>query len=368
MKKLLFLFHFFVFGIVITAQIQITTTDLSNLFAVGKSWIRYEVEDPGVTMNVGSPGAATQNWVVPNLIWADSTTLVNLLPSSTPYASFFPGATNTQYSTGFNSGYNVSTYEYFQVANNELNSLGSVIHYQSGQIDTTIITTETEFILPLPLAYGASFGASRDSNDIGGGSWIITNSTQSVDAFGSIALPWNTYGTLRVNATDESEFYFGGVLLQQTSETYYNWLTKDGGIFEVDLDTNSATTGTVILKYASLTKIVNTVSVETETISPADFALFQNYPNPFNPVTIIRYSIPSIPASSHSEKGKNEVGFVTLKVYDILGNEIATLVDEYKSAGSYEVVFKAENLSSGIYIYKLFAGNLIITKKMALIR
>jgi hypothetical protein len=90
---------------------------------------------------------------------------------------------------------------------------------------------------------------------------------------------------------------------------------------------------------------------------PVDIQLFQNYPNPFNPRTNIRYSI-----SSRQ--------FVNLKVYDILGNEIATLVNEDKTAGTYEVEFSYglnhSNLPSGVYFYQLRAGNFIETKKMIL--
>ncbi|GIV46068.1 MAG: hypothetical protein KatS3mg036_0886 [Ignavibacterium sp.] len=85
------------------------------------------------------------------------------------------------------------------------------------------------------------------------------------------------------------------------------------------------------------------------------FSLEQNYPNPFNPSTKISWQSP---VSS----------WQTLKVYDILGNEVATLVDEYREAGKYEVEFDAENLSSGIYLYKLQAGSFIDTKKMILMR
>ena len=76
--------------------------------------------------------------------------------------------------------------------------------------------------------------------------------------------------------------------------------------------------------------------------------LEQNYPNPFNPSTKIRYTIPNVIAS-----GAKQSQLVTLKVYDVLGNEVATLVDEYKSVGKYEANFNANALTSGIYFYKL---------------
>ena len=94
---------------------------------------------------------------------------------------------------------------------------------------------------------------------------------------------------------------------------------------------------------------------ESESNQVSDYKLYQNYPNPFNPSTRIEYEIP-------------EVSFVTVKVYDVLGNEVATLVNEEKPAGTYEVVFNASELSSGIYFYKIEARNFIETKKMVLLR
>ena len=95
--------------------------------------------------------------------------------------------------------------------------------------------------------------------------------------------------------------------------------------------------------------------LEIEIASPSEISLEQNYPNPFNPTTSIQYAI-----SSRQ--------FVTLKIYDILGNEIATLVNEEKSAGSYEIKFTVEGLSSGIYFYRLQAQDLTLIKKMLILK
>ena len=100
---------------------------------------------------------------------------------------------------------------------------------------------------------------------------------------------------------------------------------------------------------------------ETKTVY--EFELEQNYPNPFNPSTTIRYSIPFVIAS-----GTKQSQFVTLKIYEVLGNEVAALVNEEKQAGSYEVNFDASFLSSGIYFYKLQVGYYIETRKMVLLR
>ncbi|MCX6163292.1 MAG: YCF48-related protein [Ignavibacteriae bacterium] len=90
-------------------------------------------------------------------------------------------------------------------------------------------------------------------------------------------------------------------------------------------------------------------------ISPENFSLYQNYPNPFNPSTTIRFQI-------------KDLRFVTLKVYDILGKEITVLVNEKQSPGVYEVTLDGSSLVSGIYFYKLIAGDFSETKKMLLIK
>ncbi len=90
---------------------------------------------------------------------------------------------------------------------------------------------------------------------------------------------------------------------------------------------------------------------EEPVINPTQYKLSQNYPNPFNPNTTIQYAI-----SSRQ--------FVTLRVYDVLGNEVATLVNEYRDAGNYETEFSASKLSSGVYYYQLRAGSFVETKKM----
>ena len=105
------------------------------------------------------------------------------------------------------------------------------------------------------------------------------------------------------------------------------------------------------------------VSVADEETIPNSFSLEQNYPNPFNPSTRIRYSISDVIASETKQSQ-----LVTLKVYDVLGNEVATLVNEERTAGSYEVDFNAAGLSSGIYFYKLQAGSYTQTRKMILLR
>jgi hypothetical protein len=95
--------------------------------------------------------------------------------------------------------------------------------------------------------------------------------------------------------------------------------------------------------------------VEVQVIQPFEFSLEQNYPNPFNPSTKIKYSIP-------------QISQVQIKVFDVLGNELKTIVNEEKSTGTYEITLHAENLPSGVYFYQLRAGEFVQTKKMLLLK
>jgi len=97
------------------------------------------------------------------------------------------------------------------------------------------------------------------------------------------------------------------------------------------------------------------IGINNNVINNSDYSLEQNYPNPFNPVTNLKFGILN-------------TGFVSLKIYDALGKEVMTLVNDIRSAGRYEVEFDGSNLTSGIYFYKLESGNFISTRKMTLIK
>jgi len=108
------------------------------------------------------------------------------------------------------------------------------------------------------------------------------------------------------------------------------------------------------------------IEVEVD-FAPKEFMLYQNYPNPFNPNTIIKFTVPNVETNHDAS-----LQMVTLKVYDLLGNKVATLVNEEKEPGVYEVEFNPEsgirNPASGIYFYQLKAGQYSATKKMILLR
>ncbi|MBK7228349.1 MAG: T9SS type A sorting domain-containing protein [Ignavibacteriales bacterium] len=109
-----------------------------------------------------------------------------------------------------------------------------------------------------------------------------------------------------------------------------------------------------IVLYNLFGDMINDVK-EISDITPTSYDLGQNYPNPFNPTTTIRFSIP-------------EAGLVTLKVFNLLGQEVTTLFSGEKTSGVYEATFDASTVASGIYFYTLEAKNFSITKKMVLLK
>jgi len=119
--------------------------------------------------------------------------------------------------------------------------------------------------------------------------------------------------------------------------------------------TNSVFTNVPFNRYVTLSEDGTINSINDNIAIPDKFTLSQNYPNPFNPVT-------------HMDFGISNMGFVSLKVYNVLGEEIKTLINEIKPAGKYDITFDGSNLSSGIYFYTMKAGEIVITKRMLLLK
>jgi len=152
-----------------------------------------------------------------------------------------------------------------------------------------------------------------------------------------------------------------------TSSTYYNKFWEIAKNFTIGLFQKASYRLTCII-YTEWINAGGASSLANEKNNlPSSFDLLQNYPNPFNPTTKIKFTIPQVETRVGSS-----LQIVTLKVYDILGNEIATLVNEEKQPGIYEVEFNTSSIkhlpSSGIYFYRLEAGSFVQTRKMVLLK
>ena len=108
-------------------------------------------------------------------------------------------------------------------------------------------------------------------------------------------------------------------------------------------------------RWDSVMVDIGLTNVNENPISPNTFKLYDNFPNPFNPSTTVKYSL-------------TKTSFTKIKIYDAVGNEVATLVNDIKTAGTHQVLFNAEGLSSGVYYYSINSGSFSETKKMVLIR
>ncbi len=186
---------------------------------------------------------------------------------------------------------------------------------------------------------------------------ITTSIVHNVEIYGDTAVIAHYTAGVRVlnisNPTQPVEIAWYDTYPANNGNTY----TGCWGVYKFPSGKIAASdmrTGLYVLKVGT------SVGINENNNFANDFRLEQNYPNPFNPVTIIRYSIPSDVRGQTSD--------VKLVVYDILGNEVATLVNEKQNAGSHSVEWDAVNYPSGIYYYRIFSGNFTDTKQMILVK
>ncbi len=183
------------------------------------------------------------------------------------------------------------------------------------------------------------------------------NYIESVNLLGFYEKGDSVYNIQPVSATIGQvctlNFYLDLELLKRQYIFKYKIQAKDKGL--ILHYSTSPNTG-----YFSLVYVDSTTNITDNDNRPNNFALVQNYPNPFNPSTKIRYAIPLL--------GGARGGLVTIKIFDVLGNEIETLVNEEKSPGTYEITWNAVGLPSGVYFYQLRSGEFVETKKMLLLR
>jgi hypothetical protein len=335
------------------SQISITASDVISQFAAGKNQESISAGDTvKYTMNVGTASSTSaQSWSLPaSAIFLDTSTSVNVAPSSTPYASYFPLATNALVGTLTESSGIATVTSFLRIANDSLIALGSATNFK----DTSIFSISKRLLGILPFSLG-TVSKSRDSV-AGSGSYEIQNTTTTYDAYGTIVLPIGTFSCLRATSVNVIEFHAPGGSIPNDTSISFTWYTKEGHECGVSVVNSSQTSGSIQVDHVSYTEVNATTSVPSGPIGVAKtFSLAQNYPNPFNPSTQIQFSVP-------------KAGYVTLKVYDMLGREVATLINGQLVPSSYSITWNAANVASGVYLYKLDAGSYSATKKMVLMK
>ena len=218
------------------------------------------------------------------------------------------------------------------------------------QIIFTPITKTADSLLTFTLTVNHYFSVDTSSYVLQGLNFIDTVSMSGFYSSANDTLPFNTVYGENIYGTKKFSFNVPiDINLLSSNYKLNYWITaQDKGIVpHSDYKPSDSTYYQMILD--------TTVSVDDQINLLTSFQLYQNYPNPFNPITTIKYEIP-------------KEGLVSLKVYDILGSEIATLVNEEKSVGRYEVNFNASSLSSGVYLYRIQVNDFINVKKMILMK
>jgi len=317
---------------------------------VGDSFTTSNMDTTGVT-----EGASGSNitWDFSNVTATGQQFIAQYVdPSEAPGDSLFPDA-----DVAIN--YDELSYSFYDTESNTVHSLGMAFE------DFSIVYLNTEKVAEYPFTFNSTFLDNFQAEyELEEGLIVrhigITQFTG--DAFGNIILPdGSNHAALRVKIfrqTADTMFVMGFPLsTTEVKATTYKWYTSESkfpvfGISYLEININGNITTDKQVDYNTETP------TDVDDKSPQivnGFELLQNYPNPFNPSTKISW---------YSSVGSHQ----TLKIYNVLGTEVATLVDEYKPAGSYEVDFDASKLSSGVYLYRLQSGSETMTKKMTLIK
>lgn len=334
-----------------SAQITITAGDIATSLAQGRS-ITGRTDTTRRTVNIGTLGSTSWNF---NPLTAFFTaTSVSVRPDTTPFIGLFPGATHVLRTVVVGV-----TYTYYRLGTN-LFFPGTGT---TGSFSARTRSVPEQLLYQLPMTFGTSWTATYAESSVVilppplPPSITITNhsATNTVDAYGNLTMPGGgVIAALRLR-TDRR---FTTATSSGRTITYSFLAANGASVSVVAADTLQPNTGNIVISSASWSG--GATDVRLTDAAPAAFALMQNYPNPFNPSTRIGFSVPASPAGGQAS------GFTMLRVFDILGREVATLVNENLAPGSYETTFDATSLASGVYFYRLQAGGLVQTKKLVL--
>jgi hypothetical protein len=356
----------------IYSQITITQTDFNALFPIGASENSF-ADTNAVSVNIGNPGG-NNTWDFSGYI-ADYTMSINYInPAGTPAAAAFPLSNVAGYSTRTFMSDDTTTitsesWNYYSTGTPSL-EYGSysennfVTPNTQGVLETATIHfppfNEYDFPVTFSKIWSRTDSTRSESafNSVPTGFVSVLKSVinYNIDAWGTLLLPdGGSYPALRLREDETTTTYFPGFPISTDMSTTYSFITKTGESFsvlaDVDVAPNSGTImGTIGWSDNSVTSVE-----EISGITPSEFGLSQNYPNPFNPTTLREYSLTT-------------ESFVAVKIYDVLGNEVAVLVNEEQHAGIYRANFNAAGLASGLYFAQINAGDFSKSIKMTLLK
>jgi hypothetical protein len=374
-----------------TQAITIDSNDVKAMYSVGRR-ITYNTDTLSKNLNIGDPGGSGV-YDFSSLLSNTKRVLTSVTKSTTLYASEFPEATHAMLDTAFSYRLYVkfgttdlgwgtvkssAAYLYFGVGSDErFYGIGAVATGYLDQMPTVPITIKNprwvnappSVDLSLPLEYSKSWTNNYADSLIGVINFFTdynirignTDSvTYLVDGYGTLTVPGGfSQPALRVRKV--GRYSFVDTVNNLNIPLQYLYFAKNGASAEVGLDDTTITSGTVKVRYAKWTIPLPT-GVETVAGVPQNFSLEQNYPNPFNPTTTISYSVGVAGGQSPA------AGNVRLAVYDMLGREVAVLVNEKKEAGIYTATWNASGMASGMYLYRLTTDGYTASRSMVLLK
>ena len=329
------------------AQIIIQKADFQKIFTAHAT-LKFS-SDTSKQVNVGKTGGPNV-YDFSALTFTDTSTQMLYLSSEVPFLA-----------TRFDPSSLFWTNSFPHVDGNPVMYFGSSTFESLGEVTITDTSQEVRYHIPheiigqLPVTYNQSWGTTGaglgpDTLFVNGllrntsSGWNSAEST-FVDGYGTLILLGQSHQCVRLRQVEVNSYTHKG----------FSYFTKDGIVLLVDSQKDQNDTGKVAVQNINVIAATTVTGVKKADAVPEEFALEQNYPNPFNPTTTIQFSI-------------RKSSIVNLKIFDLLGREVATLVDGEMNIGAHEISFDASRFASGIYFYRLQAGNFTATKKLVFIK
>ncbi len=353
------------FGLFHTGITQPSFTYEDILGMIGNETVMRSDTTGSIPVDVGSAGE-NQTWDFSSFTIPDGFDIIYRFkdPAGSPFEAYFPTANFVLEEEFSDDQFHFLGYSYHYLKPSSFDFLGyAYMDTVSGYSDIDLESEPDH--MDLPIEYGQAWTNvnSDTSDEIAGSTFIFYDSTVSeIDAWGTISTPAGSFECLRIRDTyyEINTYYFNDILIFADSSTgiNYEFIGPEAMIFasiesmdgETDPGFSTAQSVTVIQD----TQVVSIFDTPREN-SVNGFNLAQNYPNPFNSRTVFSFYLP-------------QAGDIDLSVYDTSGKRVASLVSGRQAAGSHRVSWNAENLSSGVYFYRLVSGEHIITKKCMLIK
>ncbi len=361
MKKF---YVYFILSLLFTSsvfgQITLTKNDVTTVYTFGNTITSHE-DTLTTNLNIGAPGNNT--WDFFNLNSHIAVTSKSVNPATTPYIGEFTGANYALETPEVMMGVATNFYSYINITNEAFNVLGAKMQVSIPNmiLGQKMVNNPPEKSFIFPMTYLTEwtdvfqFTVSSTLNGT-----PMNSSTENhrkhykCDGYGMMRTPNNDIvPALRLR---EDETRYKPATGDYSREISYEIIALNG--FSVSfsaVDTLSPDNGFIDVTDVLWTSM-GTVGVHPEPLTPTNFSLEQNYPNPFNPMTTIKFSI--------IEQSK-----VSLIIYDVLGNEVETIINEELPSGSYNTTWlPSSSISGGVYFCRLYANNLSKTIKMVYLK